>query len=534
VDSGLNYQQQQDQLGQAKGACKPESEEEEEEDYWGDGSAADPLGDGEECWRLGGESGWGGETLPPSVPPSPPTAGAGDVDISGKADAVVEDDWGDLERRSSTGSCGCGQGCREEFGGCGGCTDNEDDDDDDDHVMGGEREAGKEGREVVGQKGGGDCVRDGVMGQQEQGKLKPQQHQMERREEEHFGEHQKQESHKEEDPPQVPQEHKGEQRELENAAQHTAAQQGVGQGESHEEQEVQQQQHLQLQEEQGEEGELGKKEEQQQQLQEQGGEREQQQAGEEEEGGEGDPVGRKQRQQQAHEQGHEKEQQQLQEEEGEGQSSLKAAAALVEASLHAGDYADALRVARAAVQTFPAGAEVPLLMQQLLALAAVLHYSQSNSWQEVLQQGQVLGQSSQPSHLPAVTDVKVLRQRYKRLAGLIHPDKCSCSAAEAGFKALSQAYEQGLADLGGKAGEAGGDEGENEGGEGGVGRGGDWWSPWAGEGEATGGGTTAAGGGGGGGNTVPGTGAEEAELWQISMQVRGPTPLSRVGDRLTQ
>ena len=469
-EPGVSCQQHQEQQhrGEQEVSCA-----EEDEDYWGDGSAAAPLGDGEECWRLGGDMRWKeGAWVGAAVAPfrgsfSLAAAPLGDADAGGGAMAGLaaaltatssaaaaaaasfaagdmasacdfEKKEAKLLRSDSAASCCCGRGCVERHGGSGACEGDGD--------WEGCREGGEE-CSANGDEGGQGSGRD-VNGEEEGGKLSGQQEK----------EQQQQGWQQQED-----KEQEGGTEEYEDHAQQEKQGRAPGQA-----QHIPAEQNLQQQ------GEVGQ-------------------------------------------QGEEEDREEEEEEQQQQQSSVQAAAASIENSLDAGNYAEALQQARTAVQAVPSGKEVPLVLQQLTALASVLHYSQSRTWREVLQLGQPQGQTvGQGAQAVAIVDVKVLRQRYRKLASLIHPDKCSCPAAEAGFKALSRAYQEGVGELQGNGGEVGGDEEEEEGdsGYGGMSSG-DWWSPWVGEGGAAG-----AAGGGGGGRTVPGAGDEEPELWHIPMQVR--------------
>jgi DnaJ domain len=205
---------------------------------------------------------------------------------------------------------------------------------------------------------------------------------------------------------------------------------------------------------------------------------------------------------------------------------------LARRSLAAGQHSEALRCAALVTATLPsipgdgssgsatATASSAVAMaareaQQLAALARVLEHTAAGRWFAALQLQQQHASGEQGVSAGCV------RAAYRRLAALVHPDKCQHTAAEEGFRALTQAYSRALAEVGDDGAKDGhGGVGDGEGGDDMLSEGYAWWSEWEADVRRDGpdGGAAAAATGS---TAHTGLGVEEvqedAELWTASL-----------------
>jgi hypothetical protein len=264
----------------------------------------------------------------------------------------------------------------------------------------------------------------------------------------------------------------------------------------------------------------------------------------------------------AHDQQQEQQQQQQQQELAVP-SHLRRLLVLAAQSLSAGRFAeakdraaDALSGAAALDNSSSSVSSFSREAERLLAVAAVLLEVAQQHWLAALQLPiGPLQQQQQQQHLPATpmsdaaaVTVGDVRRAYRRLAALVHPDKCRHPTAETAFKALTTAYEQALDQLkaagSGMSGTAGQEDADvDDWGDptaaaaaaacvdgGGIGNDYAWWTEWeqdVSEGNVEG----AAAAGGDWGRPAAAAAAaaqgsqasaadEEEELWALSMQVQ--------------
>lgn len=159
--------------------------------------------------------------------------------------------------------------------------------------------------------------------------------------------------------------------------------------------------------------------------------------------------------------------------------------------------------------------------EQLQALAVVLHEAAQQQWLAVFKLVPPSPLTAAGQQQQQQLTAAAVQRAYRRLAGLIHPDKCSHACAEAGFKALAAAQQAALQQV--EAGGAAGDASANAGADAAdVASEYAWWSAWdadAADGRLDGA-AAAAGGASRAGRDDAAAAADVARLQGMSMQVR--------------